>query len=250
MHGSSRSRGKRAAAIALAFACICARSPALADIYVIESSAPAIKAGSQLADADSLAVPAGASVRVLLPSGKTQTVKGPYNGTVADVGKGQLNSTGMIAWLRTFLQTGGANEATPGVTRSFSAPAPRATGFSWNTVVTGVDGVLCVPSGQGLQLKRAITTKPDRVMVVDRETSARGEVEWGIGKDTTAWPANVPVRAGATYDILIPDRPKRAVVVRVLPKVPEEADVLNELHAQGCKTQFEAWLRDSAAQRR
>ena len=244
------SLGRCTAIVTLALACIGVQAPAQADIYVIESTAPAIKAGSQLADADGLSVPAGASVRVLLPSGKTQTIKGPHSGSVADIGKGQLSSTGMIAWLRTFLQTGGANEATPGVTRSFSAPTARATGFSWTTVITGTDGVMCVPRGEQLQLKRAVTAKPDRVTVIDRETSARGEAEWGIGKDTTAWPAGVAIRTGATYEVLIPDRPKRTVTLRVLPKVPEEAEVLKELHAQGCKAQFEAWLRDSVASRR
>lgn len=250
MRASSRSLRRGAAVVALAWACIGMQLPAHADIYVIESTAPAIKAGSQLADADSFSVPTGANVRVLLPSGKTQTIKGPYSGTVADIGKGQLSSTGMLAWLRAFLQTGGANEATPGVTRSVSPATARATGFSWTTVIAGVDGVLCVPRGEGLQLKRAITAKPDRVTVIDRETSVRGEAEWGIGKDSAAWPASVPVRSGATYDVLIPDRPKRTVTLRVLPKVPDETEVLSELHAQGCKAQFEAWLRDSLAKGR
>lgn len=246
---SIRGAGSRAAVVAVVLASVGMQCGARADVYVIESTVPAIKAGSQLADADSLSVPAGASVRVLLPSGKTQTIKGPHDGSVANIGKGELSSTGMIAWLRTFLHTGGANEATPGVTRSFSGPTARATGFSWTTVVTGTDGVLCVPKGTELQLKRAITAKADQVTVVDRETSARGEAEWGVGKDSTPWPASVALRSGATYDILIPDRPKRAVTLRVLPKVPEEADVLKELHAQGCKAQFEAWLRDSAQRR-
>lgn len=58
---------------------------ARAQVYVIESSVPDIKVGAQLAMADSLSIPAGAAIRAVLPSGKTQTVKGPYSGPVADL---------------------------------------------------------------------------------------------------------------------------------------------------------------------
>ena len=51
-------------------------SPARTDLHVIESTAPTIKVGSQLADRNSLTIPAGAQIRVVLPSGKTQTIKG------------------------------------------------------------------------------------------------------------------------------------------------------------------------------
>jgi len=63
-------------------------APALAQVYIIESTAPGIKVGAQLAMTDSVSIPAGASVRAVLPSGKTQTVKGPYSGSVADLAKG------------------------------------------------------------------------------------------------------------------------------------------------------------------
>ena len=99
--------------------------PAWADLHVIESTAAAIKARSQLADGDTLTIPAGAYIRVVLPSGKTQTIKGPYKGTVAELARGQPRNEGVLAWLREFLNTGGATEATPGATRSIGRESAK-----------------------------------------------------------------------------------------------------------------------------
>lgn len=224
--------------------------PARAEIFVIESTTPALQAGSQLADDQRLSVPAGAHVRILLPSGKTQTVKGPYDGAIADIGKGKLDGSGMIAWLRGFLRTGGSSEATPGATRSLSAAPARPTAFSWTDIATGSDSIVCVPRGQTPQLKRTLTAKADRVTIVDRDKSVRGEAEWATGSDSAGWPPGIAIRDGAIYDIVHPDRPKRMVTLRVLPVIPEEPDVLGTLHARGCRAQFEAWLRDNSVRRR
>src|SRR5262245_45615505 len=59
-----------------------------ADIYVMESSVPGMKVGARLADSDTLTLPAGGHVRAVLPTGKTQTIRGPFSGKVADLTKG------------------------------------------------------------------------------------------------------------------------------------------------------------------
>ncbi|MET0653279.1 MAG: hypothetical protein ABWY63_12270, partial [Hyphomicrobiaceae bacterium] len=48
-------------------------SGAAADIYVMESSVPGMRAGARLADNETLTLPAGGHIRAVLPSGKTQT---------------------------------------------------------------------------------------------------------------------------------------------------------------------------------
>lgn len=225
-------------------------TPASADVFIIESTAPALKAGSQLADNERLSVPDGASVRILLPSGKTQSVKGPYDGAIADIGKGKLDGAGMIGWLRGFLQTGGSSEAVPGATRSLTPPPARSASFSWTSVPTGADSITCIPRGQSPQLKRGVTGKADKVTIIDRDKATRGEAEWTVGSDTAAWPGALALRDGAVYDLLVPDRPKRTLTLRVLARAPDEADVLSVLHAAGCKAQFDAWLRETSLKRR
>src|SRR5262245_57854211 len=175
-------------------------APAQAQIYVIESNAPDIKVGAQLAMADTLSLPPGATIRAVLPSGKTQTVRGPFKGKVADLAKGQDINEGVVGWLKGILQTGGATEATPGATRSASPP-PRSRGrarFSWSEVPTSTDGSICVGKDGKLQLARTSVTAAQRVAVVEVANSTRGEAEWPAGAELVAWPAEVAVRPGAT----------------------------------------------------
>jgi hypothetical protein len=233
--------------VALA-ALLAAAPPARADLYVIESTVPTIKPRSRLMADDKLEIPAGGSIRAVLPSGKTQTIKGPYSGPVGDLDKGVARNEGVMGWLRNILQTGGSSEATPGATRSIGreAPKPRA-GFSWTVVPVTVDGNVCVQKGAKLQLARAPSVRADRVTVVEAASSERGEAQWEAGSDTAAWPAGVALRADATYYFLMQDRPRRQVTLRLVEQLPADADVLNELYKLGCKYQFETWVRGTLA---
>jgi hypothetical protein len=222
---------------------------ARAQVYVIESSVPDIKVGAQFAMTDSLSIPAGAAIRAVLPSGKTQTVKGPYNGPVADLAKGQEINEGVVGWLKNIMQTGGATEATPGATRSARAPTrPRSmAGFSWANVPTSIDGNVCIGKEAKLQLARAPVPVAQRVAVVDVDSAARAEAEWAVSGELVAWPAGVAVRPGGTYYLLVEGRPRRQLKLEVLDPLPSEDDVLAELHKRGCRHQFEAFVRDKLA---
>ena len=223
-------------------------SPARADLHVIESTAPGIKVGSQLADRDPLTVPAGTQIRVVLPSGKTQTIRGPFTGAVADLAKGQPRNDGVLVWLKEFLKTGGATEATPGATRSIGREAPRPRiGFSWSAVPVAMDGSVCIEKGARLQLVRTSSSRAERAIVMQAASSERGEAQWEVGSDSAAWPANLAPRADGAYDIRVGDRPPRQIVLRVLATLPADEDVLTELHRLDCRQQFEAWVREKVA---
>ena len=235
--------------IALA-AVLVAATAARADLHVIESGVAAIKVGSQLADRDSITIPAGAQIRVVLPSGKTQTVRGPFTGTVADLAKGQPRNEGVLTWLKDFLKTGGATEATPGATRGIGREVPKPRiGFSWSAVPVTMDGSVCIDKNARLELVRAPNTPAERVAVIDAASSERGEAQWEAGSDRAAWPANLTPRPDGTYHIIVGDRPPRRIVLRVLPNLPADDDVLTELHRLGCKQQFEAWVREKVAKK-
>lgn len=73
----------RAGLLGIALAAFLAPAAAVAEIEVLESSAPGITAGAKLPDEAQVKIPEGASIRVLiLSSGSTKTVRGPYQGTV------------------------------------------------------------------------------------------------------------------------------------------------------------------------
>src|SRR5262249_28065435 len=119
----------RGALLALAglIGCVLSATAAAGQIYVMESSVAGIRVGSALELGAALTIPAGGHIRAVLPSGKTQTIKGPYTGTVADLAKGQPINEGVTAWIKNVLRTGGASEATPGATRRIPRPAQNPT---------------------------------------------------------------------------------------------------------------------------
>jgi|GEM_PF-1626288 len=235
----------------LALVALAAPAPsAKADLYVLESTVAAVKAGSRLGDGDRIDIPTGAQIRAVLPSGKTQTIRGPYQGTIADLAKGQPANEGVMTWIKNILLTGGATEGTPGAVRSFSrAPERITTGFSWSAVPAMIDGSVCIQSGAKLQLVRAAAGRAERVLVVDVARMDKGEVQWEAASKAAPWPDTVAARADAEYDLLIDNRPRRRVTLRVLDSLPADDDVLTELHRLGCKAQFEAWVGERIAKK-
>ena len=117
---------------------------ARADIYVIESSVASVAVGTHLAMGDSLSSPSGGQIRAVLPTGKTQTIRGPFEGKVSDLAKGAQNE-GVWSWMKTMLKTGGSTEITTGATRSVSRDTAKPRPFSWMEVPTAVNGDICKP---------------------------------------------------------------------------------------------------------
>ena len=148
-------------------------------VYVLESTATNVKVGTAFAMSDRITVPAGASVRVVMPSGKTQMIKGPYSGVAADLAKGQKANDGVVAWIKNLVQTGGSNEKTPGATRSARAPEQPAA-FSWTAIPVTANSTICVEKGAKLQLRRAAIAKRGsryRRRPCDRRNAARRHLQ-------------------------------------------------------------------------
>jgi hypothetical protein len=226
----------------LAAALLAGTTAARADIYVIESTVAAVSVGATLKSDDSLAIPANGQIRAVLPSGKTQTIRGPFNGKVSDLAKGTPNE-GVWAWMVNMAKTGGSSEITTGATRSV-APAGKPRAFSWAEVPTGVNGSICVEKGAKVLLTRTAAARLDRVTLVDTASGERAEVKWEAGSQTAEWPSSLQLRADGAYQLFQQDRPKRDVTLRVVDKLPAEDDLLAELQKLGCQHQFNAWLRD------
>jgi len=223
---------------------------AAGQIYVMESSVAGIRVGSALELSAAISIPAGGHIRAVLPSGKTQTIKGPYAGTVADLAKGQPINEGVTAWIKNVLRTGGATEATPGATRGIARPAEKAekprAAFSWSAIPVA-NGTVCVEKGAKLTLVRVASPNAERATLIDGGNGQQAELNWEGGRDTADWPASLTPRNAVTYEVLAPDRPRRQITLRVLEGLPAEDDLLVELNRLGCSSQFEAWVRGKLA---
>jgi len=221
---------------------------AAAQIYVMESTVAAIRVGSTLDLSAAISIPAGSHIRAVLPSGKTQTVKGPYEGTVADLAKGQPINEGVLASLKNLLRTGGATQNTAGATRSIARPAdtPPRVAFSWSAIPVA-KGTVCVDKGAKLVLIRSPSPNAERATMIDATTGKQAELQWEPGSDTALWPATLTLRNDGTYDVLSAGREPRRITLRVLDRLPSEDNLLIELNRLGCSFQFDAWVRGKLA---
>lgn len=251
----SRNAAMRAAPRFIAFvfaaavAMLAGLTGAAADIYVMESSVPGMRVGARLAANETLTLPAGAYVRAVLPSGKTQTIRGPFSGKVADLTKGVESNESLMDPVRKILATGGSRETSTGGTRSVAAKAQRPRVFSLVEVPSWVNGKVCLLKSGNVVLARQSTAGTERAMLVDARSFERAQVTWEAGSATAAWPASLKLQPDATYQVLVPDRDGRDVTLRLLDKAPDEDDMLVELHKLGCAHQLETWLRERMAGR-
>jgi hypothetical protein len=214
-------------------------------IYIIESSVSSIQAGKEYALTESVTIPAGGTIRAVMPSGKTQTIKGPHTGPLSDLAKGQKVNDRVFAWIKSFLDTGGAQEKTTGAARS-ATPPPMPPAFSWNTVPITYDGPVCVVKGRPLELVRTTTQGTGRAIIVDIEKATKGDARWESGSRSTAWPSEIAIRPDGMFTLLVPDQPARQVTMSVLDQPPNAEDTLSTLASRGCKHQFDTWMSEQA----
>lgn len=108
-----------AACLSLSFAI-----PALAEMEVISSTAPALKTGAILADDAAVDIPDGATVTLMKkPGGAQAVIKGPYKGALSAYMKKDRT------WLDRIIGKGGegTSQGTPhGGTRSIARPPQPA----------------------------------------------------------------------------------------------------------------------------
>ena len=144
-------------------------TPARADIVVIGTNSPGIDIGTVMTNDQTLELPEGASVRIMAPSGKTQSLSGPLTKSVQELSgttpadsslwesvKAQYTSRDVDLKLEGKTRGLAAKPAAPA-----AAPKPAAAPykFSWVSVPVFADGDMCVDKGAKLSLVRANSAK-------------------------------------------------------------------------------------------
>jgi len=240
-----------------------AAAPGIADaeIIILGSNAPGLPVGKVLQDGATLDVPSGARVRIMLSSGSTREIKGPLSQKVAALSDGKPADRSL--WndvTRLVTNTKKADESTVGAVRSVApssagkkkrarglAPSTVEAGFSWRHVpIDGAnDGDVCVERGAHLQLVRSEPGRPIQVVVINRQSQARGDADFRVGSATADWPSGIGTEIGL-YVVVRPDGTKRNFRLRPISPLPAADDTLRVLHGQRCLQQVEAWLRGLA----
>ncbi|MEZ5845043.1 MAG: hypothetical protein R3D27_15085 [Hyphomicrobiaceae bacterium] len=231
-----------ACATALLVVLTAAVTPARADLIVLQSSAPAIKAGQSLADGVGFEIPAGKSAVFVLPNGATRTVAGPFKGKAGDLTKGIAVDQELLGAVKNYVETGGASTGRVGATRSARAVPQVASFAGWSVVPISATGDYCIDAGKRPELVRSYAGGELVLTIANVRTAERGRVIFAAGARSAPWPAEVALTHGATYGIAAEGAVMRKLQLRLLKSVPSADETLRVLHGQRCLTQMRSWL--------
>jgi len=225
---------------------------AYAQVIVLQSTANAYKSGVTLSKSDEVNVPEGKMIVVVLPSGVTRTINGPFSASAANLAKsgGRVN-TALFKAVSNYLKTGGATASSVGAVRS-AAPhsiAPKFNApFSWNTIYTRASGDICIDKNAPVSLERSVSNTPKSFTVVDLSNMQKAKVLFPAGMNTLPWPVELQLKNN-NYGILTKGRRMQQVRIRFIDPLPAPENTLQVLHGQRCSLQLKAYLRDLTTQR-
>lgn len=246
--GVFRRRRLKAAAIAC-LAMMCSGGLAHAQVIVLQSTSPGLKNGQMLERSSRLAIAEGESVTVVLPSGETRTIAGPFEAPTADLTRGIRSDPAVFDAVRSFVERSQPS-GNLGRVRSMATRAPNKISpvsapnlkFSWRDIPISATGDICVEKGAELSLVRGASGQPRVVTVVNMNSAQRVRVRFGPPDVRISWPEDLRPENGS-FAILSPKQPMRQIRLRLLEPLPTADQTLRVLHGQRCKLQFQAYLR-------
>lgn len=213
------------AAIALALG----STAALANVVVVKSLGPSAKAyppGKTLAPTAKITLQGGDVVTVIGPS-SAETLRGPGN---FDAGQGSLASAagqrGRFGALRT---------------------AEVAHDPSIWDVDVSQSGKVCVNDPAKLQLWRS-DSDADTTVTIRGADGKSQQLSWGAGKALAPWPAALPIKSGASYEVEWPDTGEKSSLDIVTVQSPP-ADLVGAaqvLLQNGCQKQLDLLVESAS----
>lgn len=222
-----------------------------AQVIVLQSTVANYKAGSTLAKSTQVSIPDGGSITVVLASGATRTINGPFAGKVSSLSSGGTSNVALFNAVKDYIKTGGSSQKKVGALRSLAPRArTRSAGgpqlkFSWTSMPITASGDYCVQKNAPLKIERRRAGKPMRITLVDLQSTQRVQMNFGSADSEAAWPSELPIR-NASYAILAKGRAMKQIRLRLIAPLPAADQTLQVLHGQRCNLQFGAFLRGFA----
>lgn len=208
------------AGVATAFAL--SSTTALASVVVVKSLGPSSKAyppGKTFSESAKITLQGGDVLTILGPS-SAQTLRGPGNFAASQVA----------------LASAAARRGRFG--------ALRAAEVAKNPSIWDLDatqsGTMCVSNPAKLNLWRPDVESEAKVLVRSPD-GKKQELKWAAGSDLAEWPAAMPVRSGAEYQIEWPDGGEKSSMTFVTLKAPP-SDLVGAaqlLIENGCQNQLD-----------
>ena len=213
------------AAVAIALS----STAALANVVVVKSLGPSAKdypPGKTLPPSAKITLQGGDVITVLGPS-SAKTLRGPGN---FDAGQISLASAA-------------------GQRGRFGAL--RAAEVAHNPSIWDIDvtqsGKICVTNASQVQLWRPDSESEVKINIRSSEGKSQ-EVNWAAGKSVSAWPAALPVKSGAEYQIEWPDTGDKSKVTFVsVPGAPADlVGAAKVLIDNGCQHQLDLLVQSAS----
>ena len=195
---------------------------AVASVVVVRSLGPSSKAyppGKTFSESAKITLQGGDVLTVLGPS-SAQTLRGPGNFAASQVA----------------LASAAARRGRFG--------ALRAGEVARNPSIWDIDatqsGTMCVSNAKQLQLWRPDSEAATKIVVRAPDGKAQ-ELSWAAGNELAPWPAALPIKSGAEYQIQWPDSGEQSKLTFVTLKAPP-SDLVGAaklLIDNGCQNQLD-----------
>lgn len=224
-------------------------SPAGAQALVLGSDSASLRPGRIIDKGETVKIPKGASVRVMLPSGETRSLKGPQDLTTDSLAGSAPTDTQLWDSVAAYVTTPPPEEEA--FTRGLAAAStsPDRLPFSWRSVPLTAEGDICVEKGAALSLVRGSAATDASVTIIDVQGGGRrAEARFAKGQAKAPWPDALAIKIG-TFAITEAGAPPRQFRMRVIAPLPPANEAIRVLHGQRCEAQRNALidaLRDPA----
>ena len=235
---------RRLAAAAVLAACLGAVPlPAGAEgLVVIDSSAPALPAGTTVDTGASIEVPAGQRIVLASQSGQVMTINGPYKGAPpATAAAGGAGSENVLKILPTLLGSADQRQAA-GVVRATDA-AWRQEGVKSLADVMAINGTdggdICLYDPAAAMLVHN-PSRQGRMTIEPMNGGDKVTVEWPQDTRVLPWPAALPIADGDAFMFeQAGDTGAAIATLHILPQKPDasELDRAAQLAEAGCRDQ-------------
>ncbi len=226
----------RIASLLLASALIGSGVAQAANLVVVEARGIGMRAGQIVDSTKPLALKEGQHLTLINPAGATLKLDGPYN-KVPDADQNQsVNVTAVLAALVTQRQ---ARIGEVGTTRGLQ---PNQLPDPW-VLDASRTGTVCLQEGGTPVLWRPETTAEANLSLMPADRSWKADANWPAGTDRITMSAQVPIRGGATYLVVL-NGAQSALTVTTVPAVLVNDQMRAAWMAEkGCQSQAEALLR-------
>ncbi len=220
---------------------------AAADVLVIASDVPEIRAESELKADQTIRIGPGQQITLLLPSGEYKTVPGPFDGRVESLYRNPGFFHRVYEIVKELWTTGGSDDSEAIGVRML--PFPQATP-DWRAIRLqkgAPDSVYCYETGA-----RPILTHSEQLGIellrVIGQAGASGEAaaEWPRGAATLDWPAGMAVVDGGRYMLTLADMTLNVTLRQIPAGSLSDGNVLKTLGEAECRMQIAAWLESQA----